>query len=314
MGSVLVSELLSRNEKVRVFDLPGFGKYIPADAEYFEGDITDTESLDAFFDCKNYDYITLIHCAALITISSEINPKTWQINVTGTDNVMKKARSTGVNRVIYISTVHAIPAQFTNEIIKEVKEFSPSLVSGEYSKSKAAAAQIVLKYAKEGLNVSIIHPSAIIGPGDLKGKNHVIRTINKMAKGTIPVAIHGGYDFVDVRDVVNGILACEKKGRPGECYILNGHYLTIQELLNTVRRICGKKPSKLIVPYSIEKIIAPAAEKLYIFFKESPSLLTPMSVHILNSNGRFSHEKASFELDYCPRSIEESIRDSIYEK
>ncbi len=314
LGSVLISELLSRNETVRAFDLPSLGKYVPPEAEFFAGDITDSKSLDAFFDCKNYDYVTLIHCAALVTVASKINPKVWLINVKGTENVMSQALRAGVNRVVYISTVHAIPERPSEETINEVKNFSPELVTGQYSRSKASAAQIVMGFAKKGLNVSIIHPSAIIGPGDKKGNNHMIRTINAMAKGTIPVAVQGGYDLVDVRDVVAGILSCEKNGLPGECYILSGHFITIPDLLNTVRKIRGKRARRIVAPNIIAKIASPAMEKLAILLNRPPSLLTPTSVYIMNSNGRFSHEKASIEFDYSPRSIEESIRDSIYVK
>ena len=224
---------------------------------------------------------------------------------------MSLARDTGVERIVYVSSVHAIPEKPANETITEVSSFSPSLVHGQYAKSKAAAAQIVMDYAKAGLNVSVVHPSGIIGPGDTRSRNHMIRTIQAMAEGKISVGLQGGYDFVDSRDVAAGIIACEEKGRPGECYILNGHYIGVLELVNTIRRLQGKKTTRFEAPHTAAKLIAPAAEWVSRVFTREAPLLTPYSVYTLHTNGRFSHEKATREFDYHPRPMEESIRDSL---
>ena len=311
VGTVLVQELLKRGERIRALVLRGRGKQLPAGIEIVEGDITDENSLVPFFDRQGCDCVTLIHCAALITVASKLNPHVWNINVNGTENVMRQAFAAGIERVIYVSSVHAIPEKPEPQVITEVNSFSPDLVHGQYAKSKAAAAQKVLDYAEKGLNVSIVHPSGIIGPGDIHIRNHMIRTIHAMAKGLIPIAFHGGYDFVDSRDVVEGILACEEKGRAGECYILNGHYITVPDLLNTVRRIRGKKARTTILPYGVAKCFAPAAERVSILLKKPAPLFTPYSVHTLFTNGHFSHEKAQKEFGYSPRDIEESIRASL---
>ena len=311
VGTILVSALLQRNEHVRILIRPNSRAAAPSNVEVCEGDIRNKESLTSFFDRSGYDCVTLVHCAALITIASKLNPQVWNINVNGTDHVMCMARDSGVDRVIYVSSVHAIPERPLSETITEVSSFSPDLVHGQYAKSKAAAAQIVLDYAKAGLNVSIVHPSGIIGPGDTLSRNHMIRTIQAMADGKISVGLQGGYDFVYSRDVVDGILGCEGKGRLGECYILNGHYISVLDLVNTVRRIRGKKETRIEAPHAAAKMIAPAAEWFsHVFSREAP-LLTPYSVYTLHTNGRFSHEKATREFDYHPRPMEESIRDSL---
>ena len=168
--------------------------------------MTDRESIRPFFDKTGYDHTTLVHCAAVVTIASKANPAVWSVNVGGTSNVMQLALENQTDRVIYVSSVHAIPERPGAEVITEVDHFSPDAVCGQYAKAKAAATQMVLEYAKRGLNVSVVHPSGIIGPGDFYVKNHMIKTIRAMAKGTIPVSISGGFDFVDSRDVAEGIL------------------------------------------------------------------------------------------------------------
>ena len=311
VGTILVSVLQQRGEHVRALVRPNSNIVAHSNVEIYEGDIRNRESLIPFFDRGDYDYVSLVHCAALITITSKHNPEVWNINVHGTNNVMSLARDTGVDRIVYVSSVHAIPERPANEIITEVSSFSPNLVHGQYAKSKAAAAQIVMDYAKAGLNVSIVHPSGIIGPGDTRSRNHMIRTIQAISDGKISVGLQGGYDFVDSRDVADGIIGCEEKGRPGECYILNGNYISVLELVNSIRKIRGKKTTRIEAPHALAKLIAPVAEYFSRTFSKDAPLLTPYSVYTLHTNGRFSHEKATREFDYHPRPMEESIRDSL---
>ena len=176
VGTILVSVLQQRGAHVRILVLPNSNVAAYSNIGICEGDIRNRESLIPFFDRGGYDCVSLVHCAALITIMSKHDPEVWNINVHGTDNVMSLARDTGVDRIVYVSSVHAIPERPADETITEVSSFSPDLVHGQYAKSKAAAAQIVMDYAKAGLNVSIVHPSGIIGPGDTLSRNHMIRT------------------------------------------------------------------------------------------------------------------------------------------
>lgn len=311
IGTVLVSTFKAQNALIRVLVLPQEKQYAPKDVQVCEGDVTDIASLKPFFNISDYEDTTLIHCAALITVSSKDNPQVWNVNVNGTENIMQMAVAAHVRRVIHVSSVHAIPEKPIGETITEAHSFSPDLVHGQYAKAKAAASEIVLEYARKGLNVSIVHPSGIIGPGDTRQRNHMIRTVRAMADGKIPFAIKGGYDFVDSRDVVQGILGCEARGKSGECYILSGHYISVLELLNIVRGIVHKKPVKIELPYGLMRVIASAAERFCLFFGQEAPLITPYSIYTLHTNGHFSCGKAMNTFDYRPRPIEETIRESL---
>ena len=311
IGTVLVSALKAQNSLIRVLVLPQEKQYAPKDVQVCEGDVTDIASLKPFFNISDYEDTTLIHCAALITVSSKDNPQVWNVNVNGTENIMQMAFAAHIRRVIHVSSVHAIPEKPIGETITEAHSFSPDLVHGQYAKAKAAASEIVLEYARKGLNVSIVHPSGIIGPGDTRQRNHMIRTVRAMASGKIPFAIKGGYDFVDSRDVVQGILGCETKGKSGECYILSGQYISVLELLNIVRGIVHKKPVKIELPYGLMRVIASVAERFCLFFGQEAPLITPYSIYTLHTNGHFSCGKAMSTFGYRPRPIEETIRESL---
>ena len=309
LGSNLIKRLQSENQKIRVLVLQNDISNAPDGVEICIGDVTDIDSMRAFFDVKNYKHTTLIHCASLITIASKINPRIWDVNLEGTRNIMDLAKLNNIERIIYVSTVHAIKE--TEGIIEETNDFSKDYVVGQYAKTKAEATKLVLDYCKQGLNASVVHPSGIIGPGDSNNNNHSVLTIKAMNMGKIPCGIKGGYDFVDVRDIVDGILKCEEKGLKGECYILSGEYISVIDLLNIIRKHNNKKETRIEIPYSLVKMIAPFAERLSILFNNKHPLLTPYSLFVLNTNSKFSHKKASNQFNYQPRDIKESIIDSL---
>ena len=179
-----------------------------------------------------------------------------------------------------------------------------------YAKTKAAASQIVLNAVKQGLNASIVHPSGIIGPGDY-GRTHLTQLVISYLNGTLTACVNGGYDFVDVRDVADGIISCVENGRAGECYILSNQFYTIQEVLDDLHEITGKRRLKSVLPLWFAKLTAPLAEVWYKMLRQPP-LYTSYSLYTLESNGNFSHEKATQELGYHPRSMKDTLTDMAY--
>lgn len=282
---------------------------LPAGVTVCYGDVGDKMSLADFFS-GDLGEACLIHCAGLIAIASCPPKNLRRINVDGTRNIIELCAERGVGRVIYVSSVHAIPEGGKGHVIRERAAFSPSAVKGHYAKSKAEATAIALSAARRGLNLSVVHPSGILCPSD-KGTGNVSATILSYCRGTLPLAVKGGYDFVDVRDVADGILSCAEKGHSGECYILSGQYATLQDILEYVRKVfCGKPV--LYLPLWVAKLIAPFYE-LISLLKKKPLFLTPYSVYTLGSNACFSREKATTELDYHPRELTETLQDILRE-
>ena len=116
-----------------------------------------------------------------------------------------------MGRLIHVSSVHAIPEKPEGCVITESCDFSPGLVDGDYAKSKAAATELVFDAAERGLNASIVFPSGIIGPGDIQGGSFTSMAKSFLA-GRLVLAVRGGYDFVDVRDMAVRLMARKEKG------------------------------------------------------------------------------------------------------
>lgn len=309
LGSALLARLLELGKDVRALILPDEKDIPVGDYELFYGDVTKKESLKAFFDNPDQKDLIVIHCAGIVTISSEYQQKVYDVNVNGTKNIVDICLKNAVKKLIYISSVHAIPEKPVGETITEVYDFNPDTVVGPYAKTKAEATAYVFASAKQGLNVSIVHPSGICGPYD-DGRSHLTTLVIDYYKRRLTSGVDGGYDFVDVRDVVEGIIACSEKGRAGEGYILSNRFYEMREILELLHQISGKKKITRYLPFWFVKAIAPLAEIYYKILRQAP-LFTAYSIYTLNTNAIFSHEKATKELSYQTRAMEETLADTI---
>lgn len=83
-------------------------------------------------------------------------------------------------------------------------------MEGAYVKTKAIATAFVLQARKEGLRVNIVFPSGIIGPRDY-GRGSFTSMLLSFMEGKLSLAVGGGYDFVDVRDVAEGLVQVAKQ-------------------------------------------------------------------------------------------------------
>ena len=308
LGRAVVEELVRRRAQVYALVLHNdpYIDLLPKEVHTDIGDVCDKSSLADFF--AGADSRTcVIHCAGIVSVASRPGPRLYQVNVGGTWKVLRQCMEHDVGKMVYVSSVHAIPEKPKGCIISEDCEFSPGLVDGDYAKSKAAATELVFDAAERGLNASIVFPSGIIGPGDLQGGS-----FTSMAKsflsGKLPFAVRGGYDFVDVRDVANGILACSESGEPGKGYILSGCYVTIRRMLQLVGKAAKLKYRSICLPLGLARLAAPYYERRSLR-ERKPLFFTPYSVSVLASNGQFSHAAASERFAYQPRPIEETLGD-----
>lgn len=271
----------------------------------FYGDVTKKETLNNIFDVQN---AIVIHCAGNVYIKSKYSEDVYNVNVLGTKNIANLCLEKGF-KLIYASSVHAIPVN-KNQTLKEIKEFYPDKVVGWYAKTKSEASNYVLNLVKEKkLNACIVQPSAIIGPYDYSNSNSN-ELIKNVSYEKFPIAIKGGYDFVDVRDVANGIINACDKGKSGECYILSNKYYTIQELCNFVSEESNTKKIKIALPIWLIKPFAPICEVYYNIFNKTP-LFTKCSLYTIKNNIKFSNEKAKKDLNYKTRDIRKTIKDTV---
>lgn len=310
LGSTVVRKLLALGKTIRTLVLPHeMHKNDLIGTEIYEGDVCNEESLEPLFATQDGEELIVIHCAGIVSIASGYHKIVYDVNVSGTRNVVDCCIKHHVKKLVYVSSVHAIPEKPKGEIITEISHFDPDQVVGLYAKTKSEATQIVLNAAAEGLDASVVHPSGICGPYDY-GRGHITQLFKDYYKGSLTAAVKGGYDFCDVRDVADGIISCVENGKQGECYILSGKYYSIPDMLEYFHEITGKKPIKTYLPLWFAKLTAPLAEVYYKILRQPP-LYTSYSLYTLETNANFSNEKAKSWLGYHVRPITDTIKDMM---
>lgn len=307
IGYALLKKLEEHGERVRILIRKDTPVFDGIDCEKAYGDVTDPGSLEAAFDGAD----VVFHLAGVIDINVGNDDTIWKVNFEGTKNVVRAAQKCGVRRLVYASSVDAFVPLPDDQLMCETDVFDPDELDGTYAKTKAAATNFVLDAVRqEGLDAVIVFPGACIGPYDFKVSN-VGEMVRMFMHGHFPASIaFGAYNFVDVRDVADGMIAAAEKGRTGEGYILCGEQITTDGFITTVAEVCGKKPPKLHLHEGVVKLAAPIMEEYYKLSNTTP-LFTRYTIRKLTANCNFSIEKARKELGYSPMSVRQSVQDMV---
>ena len=313
MGGIVVRKLLERGERVRAFVLKGDPavQYVPKEAEIFEGDVCDKESLERFFAVPEGVETVCLHIASLVSVSPEYNQKVMDVNVGGCRNIIDCCvNHSECKKLVYVSSTGAIPELPKGQKITEVDHFDPKAVLGCYSESKAMATQLVLDAVRDyELSACVVHPSGIMGPGD-NAVGETTGTVIKIINGEMPAGIAGSFNLCDARDLADGIIAAADKGRMGECYILANDAVTFRDFAAILAEEAGIKPMHTFLPIWAANAMAKMMEAQAKRQGTKP-LMTTFSVYNLARNNDFDSSKARRELGYTTRSYRETMRDEI---
>jgi dihydroflavonol-4-reductase len=211
--------------------------------ERAEGDLRNPASLrTSLIGCRQ-----LYHVAAHYALWAKDPSIFYDINVTGTKNLLEAARDVGVERIVYCSTIGAIGLPPGGGLGTEETPVSLEQMAGHYKRSKYLAEQEVIKLARAGLPVVIVNPSAPVGAGDVK-PTPTGQVIVDFMKGRMPAYIETGMNIVDVDDVAAGHLLAMEKGRIGERYILGNKNLMLREVFEIMSRLTGIKAPTIKLP------------------------------------------------------------------
>lgn len=303
IGNELVRELNAKYGKVKALTRKTSSTKSVNDCcvEYVMGDVTDVESLEKVFSEK---YDVVFHLAGLINITNKNKDLTYSVNIQGTKNIADICLRTATP-LIYTSSIHAITAPENGSIIDETTplQTDETIARGYYDYSKAKSTEYILEKQKEGLQAVIVHPTGVIGPNDYTPSQFGKGMISLIKSG-VKFNIDGSFDYVDVRDVVSGMITAFEKNKYGERYILSSQILTMRDYTNYIKEFTGIKSNTILLGYKPSLFLG------YIMnFLSNDSQITPYSVRTLHSNCNISHEKATKELRYNPRPVKDSLFD-----
>jgi nucleoside-diphosphate-sugar epimerase len=307
IGNVLTRGLLDRGERVRAMIMPGEDTTPIKDqeVEIVEADVLDYQSLLKAF--NNIDVV--YHLAGIISILPGKDNMVQAVNVIGTRNVIQAARNCGVRRLVYTSSIHALRRVPEGVLIDEKVPFDIEHAISSYDASKANASLEVLEAVQQGMDAVIVCPTGVIGPYDFR-RSELGQLILDCMELKPMLYVDGAYDFVDVRDVAEGLILAGEKGRCGESYILSGERITVLNILKIVQEILGARLLRLKIPFTLAQLTAKVTPLYYRLTHAKPRF-TSYSLATLVSNSFISHAKANQELGYHPRPMRESLRDTI---
>lgn len=305
VGGNLVRALLKQKRPIRAIIHQDYRALVGLDLDIVSADLTNSASLKKAFQGAD----TVIHLASSISIRMSNWSKLKLVNVTGTQNVIDACLNCNVQKLIYFGSIHAYQQNPLDQPLDEDRSLVAGIKIPPYERSKAEAEMLIRKAAENGLHTVTIIPTAIIGPNDFR-PSYIGQALQMLAKGRIPALVRGGYDWVDVRDVVQGTIQAEQVGRSGSRYILSGHWRSLVDVAQNVSVHAGKPAPKVVVPIWLAELFQPVMEKLAQLNKSQP-LYTKSMLAAMRSNQNISHDRAKNDLGYTPRSFEETIHDTM---
>jgi dihydroflavonol-4-reductase len=243
IGRAVVVELLAAGREVRVLARRPEA-LADLKVEVARGDLVDPVSLAAAV--RGCDRV--FHVAADYRLWVPDPEVMYAANVQGTKDLMSAAAEAGVERVVYTSTVGSLGNPGDGTPGTEATPVSLADMVGHYKRSKFLAEQIVLEYARQGLPVVLVHPSAPVGPGDSR-PTPTGQIIVDYLQGRMPAYLETGLNLVHVRDVAKGHLLAEEKGRVGEKYILGNQNLSLSDIFRILAEITNIPAPKVRLPY-----------------------------------------------------------------
>jgi dihydroflavonol-4-reductase len=305
LGVNLVRALLARGWTVRALVHQNTRGLEGLAVERVYGDVLDVQSLGRAFTGVD----TVFHLAGRISVVGWDREDVEAVNIAGVRNVVAACRDNRAGRLVHTSSFHAHRQEPLDEPLSETRPLVDSRRFPPYNYSKAEGERVVRQAIAQGLDAIIVSPTGMIGPYDFQ-PSHFGATLLAMARGKLPVLVNAGLDWVDTRDVAEGMIrACERAGA-GEKYFLSGHWVSLTDIAQVVSQVSGRRPPRLAVPLGLARAAAPLAEA-FVRLAGKRALFTSISMKELGSNRQVSHERATRELDYEPRPFQATLSDTL---
>jgi dihydroflavonol-4-reductase len=303
VGGNLVRALLASGRRVRALVHDDDALALKGlDVERVRGDVRDPASLPAAM--KGVDIV--YHLAALISIAGDRGGAVSATNVEGVKNVAQAALAGGVRRFVHCSSIHAFRLEAKERPIHEGSPRSDWPGAGAYDRSKARGEIELQRVVAMGLDAVVVNPTGILGPLDFR-PSRMGRVLLALHERSLPALIGGGFDWVDVRDVVSGVLAAGEKGRRGENYILAGNWHSVSEVGRMAESVTGVPAPRFVVPMHLARVAAPFATLFGHVTRQEP-LFTSEGLAALRADRGIDRSKAARELGFTTRPTLETIR------
>jgi dihydroflavonol-4-reductase len=276
---------------------------LPAGVELAGGDVTEPQSVRRAMEGVD----GVFNCMGLFE-QWFADPGIFErVNAEGARTVIAAARDAGVKRAVHTSTFDVFHAEVGGTVSEAaVADYSKGTA---YERSKQHAEELVLAEAEHGIEVVIVNPSSVYGPGPWQGAG-LDRAFRDAIRRRLPGVPPGGMTLVHANDVAAAQLAAFERGTPGERYILADGYATMRELLSVAVSEAGRGWVPPTMPVPLARGLAAAGEAVSRVIRRPPLLGAGQLTFLLwQARADSSRARTDLGIDFTP--WEQGIRDTV---
>lgn len=309
LGSWVVRQLVEDEGcEVRVFAVAGESRENVADldVETLEGDVRSRDDVERAVAGMD----TVFHVAAVYQDFAPDPTLMYDVNLRGTFNVLEASRRAGVETVVYTASMVSLGRPEPGRMGDESTPYECWDLDFPYSRSKFFSREIAEYFAAWDLDVRVVCPAIVLGPGDLRPTPSGALIVNSFTAGMPAFHFEGGASYVDVRDAARTHVLAATKGAPGERYLAAGPNLTNEELVDAVQRVTGRNRPKMKLPLAVARGIAKAMD-IAARKTGTPPLLAKEFMEYGVRPSFYRNDKARTQLGATFRPIDETIRDAV---
>jgi dihydroflavonol-4-reductase len=274
------------------------------DVERFVGDIWDDDVLRTAMDGVDDVYYCVVDTRAWLRDPSPL----FRTNVEGTRNVLDVAADAGLRRFVFTSS-YATVGRRRGHCADENDIINPRGLT-PYVRSRVQAEELVLRYARErGLPAVAMCVSTTYGAGDW-GRTPHGAIIAGAAFGKLPFVMSGiELEAVGVTDAARAMILAAEHGRLGERYLVSEKMISNADVARIAAEAVGVAPPSKSLPLPVTYALA-AAGTLKGKLQGTDERLSLRSLQLMRAEAAVDHSKATRELGWQPRPVEESIREA----
>jgi dihydroflavonol-4-reductase len=304
LGRAIIERLLNEGDQVKALARSdaSTGELCVLGAEPVRGDVLDAEALAAAM--RGCDLV--YHAAGANAFCARDPSPMFEVNVRGSQNVVRAAARAGVRRVVYTSSAATL-GEASGTIGSEESPHRGWFLS-DYERSKFEAEQAVFATAREtGVEVVSLNPASVQGPGRATGS---ARLLLDYLNGRLKAVVDSQLSLVDIADCTEGHLLAGSRGTLGERYVLSGATLSVREGLALVASLVGVDRPLRALPPSLAMAVATAAEALGRVRRRSPRICRELARTLIHGHA-YDGSKATRTLGLRYTPIEETLRRTV---
>lgn len=305
VGSFICRKLLQDGYKVKAIKRTSSDTSMLSDVmeqiTWVESDILDVLSLkEALEGCTQ-----VVHSAGFVSYNRKDAAQLEKVNAEGTANLVNAALSHNIRHFTHISSVAAIGRSGKLKEIDESFKWSDADEHTPYGQSKHQAELEVFRGGIEGLEVVILNPALVLGPGPTDRSSS---QVFKYVADEKPFYTEGTLNYVDARDLASiALAAVQGKLKTGERYIVSAGCLSYKAFFEKVAHCMNKKAPTIRVNSYLLKA-AYYLETIKSTVRGKSPLITRDTLKLSQQQLKFKNFKIIEAIDYQFIPIDETIR------